>query len=485
MRRVGTTTTTFALRIYPPSLRAAGTVTYTAHGLLSDNRDTLFDDLTGLMAKAKGAPLLQALFAEKRRAVDEAGKAKRPPTSSQQFRASVTQLIEVLQECAPHYVRCIKPNGSKAALAVDDELFANQVSEGGGGRPVGGGLQTQHASHPHLHPRSRFPHARAGGVPGHRGGHARQARGLCVPCVVRGGAGALPHAVQGHVAAARRHGRQDGERIVGLRNDAHWVHAAASLLATLPQVLTHSPCHLLTQAVTELLKAIAVIPKPAEQGALGVGMAAPGGSAGRGGPVIARGRGRGRGGAARGGGVVGGAGRGKRPVATATIAPKPGATVPAAATAPAAPVAPVASPAVVAGAGVKGTGGSLPGDIGGPGTYPLRDGVDYQLGVSKLFIKEPRNLFALEVRRAGGDRARGTGSDAVRRCTWGDHHAPPLPRAPQPSSPPAVHALAGAWQGGFAHRGAVARARGQAPVCAHPRRVGAHAGARAGRGMVC
>ena len=43
------------------------------------------------------------------------------------FRASVNKLIEVLSECQPHYVRCIKPNPNKAALAVDDELFANQV----------------------------------------------------------------------------------------------------------------------------------------------------------------------------------------------------------------------------------------------------------------------------------------------------------------------------------------------------------------------
>lgn len=226
----------------------------------------------------------------------------------------------------------------------------------------------------------------------------------------------------------------------------------------------------------ELLKAIAIIPKPAEQGALGVGMAAPGTGAGRGGPIV-RGRGRGRGGVARGGAAGGGVGRGKRPVATAAIAPKPGAAAPAvAAPAPAAPAAPAPAPATVAPAvtsGVKGTGGALPGDVGGPGTYALREGVDYQLGVTKLFIKEPRNLFALEVRAAEEEGGEGA-SPIVLSLSQTILHCPP-----HYPPHPAVHALAGAGQGGLAHRGAVARACGQARVRAHPFRVGAHAGAGA------
>ena len=141
-------------------------------------------------------------------------------------------------------------------------------------------------------------------------------------------------------------------------------------------------------AVTELLKAVWVIPKPKDAGALGVGLAptaAAGGGAGR---SVARGRGRGRG-AARGGAV--GAGRGKRPVAAA--GGKPGAPVAQAAAAPAqsaqAAAAPTgtASPAAAPANGeamVKGAGGALPGDIGGPGTYQLKEGVDYQLGSTKV-----------------------------------------------------------------------------------------------------
>ena len=41
----------------------------------------------------------------------------------------------------------------------------------------------------------------------------------------------------------------------------------------------------------------------------------------------------------------------------------------------------------------------LPGDVGGPESYLLKLGADYQLGSSMVFIREPRNLFNMEYMR--------------------------------------------------------------------------------------
>jgi hypothetical protein len=79
--------------------------------MLVDNRDLLSNDVQKLMAStAQSFPLLADMFKDTR---SKEERAKRPPTAGQQFRQSVGQLIEVLSECQPHYVRTIKPNDQK------------------------------------------------------------------------------------------------------------------------------------------------------------------------------------------------------------------------------------------------------------------------------------------------------------------------------------------------------------------------------------
>ncbi len=102
----------------------AGEVTYSCDGMTTANKDTLNNDLVTLMRKAKGTPLGNALFVDKR--TDEE-KKKRAPSASSQFKTSVAALIQTLSATDPHYVRCIKPNDKKAALFVDDERMAHQV----------------------------------------------------------------------------------------------------------------------------------------------------------------------------------------------------------------------------------------------------------------------------------------------------------------------------------------------------------------------
>lgn len=273
------------------------------------------------MLKSKGSPLLQELFVDKRTPEE---RAKRPPTASQQFRTSVRSLIAVLSECVPHYVRCIKPNASKAPLTVDDELFMNQV-------------------------------AYLGIVEGTR--------------VKR--AGFAYRATYEDVLARYR-----------MLSKVTWPPAEGADAKA---------------AVTQLLATLHVIPKPAEQGALGVGMSAVKQPAG-----IGAGRGRGRGGmAARGRGGRGGVNAMTRPGAPGPAGRGAGGGTPPPAAAggtaagtstppPHAAPGGAASPAPGASGGGVNIGSALPGDVGGPGTFQLKDGVDYQLGATKLFIKEPR-----------------------------------------------------------------------------------------------
>lgn len=47
----------------------------------------------------------------------------------------------------------------------------------------------------------------------------------------------------------------------------------------------------------------------------------------------------------------------------------------------------------------KGEGSCLPGDLSSGGAYHLAEGTDYQFGASKLFIRQPKHLFALEYMR--------------------------------------------------------------------------------------
>ena len=52
---------------------------------------------------------------------------KRPLTSGTKFKNSLAILLESLNQCSPHYVRCIKSNEKKQALTIDDERVRHQI----------------------------------------------------------------------------------------------------------------------------------------------------------------------------------------------------------------------------------------------------------------------------------------------------------------------------------------------------------------------
>jgi myosin-1 len=256
---------TFTIKHY------AGDVGYHVGGMIAANRDTLHNDLIKLMAAAGagGSPLLGELFEDKRSAEEVGGSApgaggggvllltrpcslltihppaapalpaapilrvtvqkkRRPPTTGTQFKASVGALIDTLSSCMPHYIRCVKPNDSKAPMKVDDDRFLHQVRCVGaaddgtvdGAMALGGAgllmrLPTRWAATHTIPAPCTTPSSRPPQLPGPGGERAREARGLRLPLAVRRLPAPLPHAERHHVAAQGRGARDCGEGLPG------------------------------------------------------------------------------------------------------------------------------------------------------------------------------------------------------------------------------------------------------------------------------
>ncbi|NXA43776.1 MYO1A protein, partial [Eudromia elegans] len=101
----------------------AGKVTYDVSGFVEKNTDLLFRDLSQAMWAAR-QPLLRGLFPE-----GDPGKAslRLPPTAASQVKASVGALMRNLYSKNPNYIRCIKPNESKAPMVLAPELVLAQI----------------------------------------------------------------------------------------------------------------------------------------------------------------------------------------------------------------------------------------------------------------------------------------------------------------------------------------------------------------------
>ena len=99
----------------------AGDVAYFIEGFLSKNKDTLVPDCTAAVRKSKNS-LVQSLFPH------SSSKSKRSfQTAATRFKESLSQLIDTLSNCRPHYVRCIKPNERKRPVEVEEERTRHQV----------------------------------------------------------------------------------------------------------------------------------------------------------------------------------------------------------------------------------------------------------------------------------------------------------------------------------------------------------------------
>ncbi|XP_021234446.1 unconventional myosin-Vb-like isoform X2 [Numida meleagris] len=120
----------------------AGKVEYQCNGFVEKNRDTVPEELVGLLRASKSA-LLTELFLEdgdgptsrrssgprssrpSRRSMPGTQKSKK--SISSQFKSSLQRLMETLGSTTPHYVRCIKPNDSKLPFVFDSRRAVEQL----------------------------------------------------------------------------------------------------------------------------------------------------------------------------------------------------------------------------------------------------------------------------------------------------------------------------------------------------------------------
>uniref|UniRef100_F1KTI8 Myosin-Ie n=1 Tax=Ascaris suum TaxID=6253 RepID=F1KTI8_ASCSU len=100
----------------------AGEVVYNVENFCEKNRDVLYQDLISLMQISQ-RPFLSHMFPE---TVSSGAKTK-PTSFSSKIRSQANDLVDSLTKCAPHYVRCIKPNETKRPLDWDDKRVLHQV----------------------------------------------------------------------------------------------------------------------------------------------------------------------------------------------------------------------------------------------------------------------------------------------------------------------------------------------------------------------
>uniref|UniRef100_A0A4W5PUH3 Myosin motor domain-containing protein n=1 Tax=Hucho hucho TaxID=62062 RepID=A0A4W5PUH3_9TELE len=122
----------------------AGKVQYNGLGFLEKNRDTIPASIRSLFINSV-TPLLSLLFAATisrtgtlmpRKAklmqkADDNFNSTRKQSVGAQFKHSLAVLMEKMFVASPHFVRCIKPNGSKLPDQVDNKIVMDQLRYNG------------------------------------------------------------------------------------------------------------------------------------------------------------------------------------------------------------------------------------------------------------------------------------------------------------------------------------------------------------------
>lgn len=125
----------------------AGDVYYQAEGFLEKNRDVLSTDILILIHSSKNKFLKEIFNVDSSQTklghgticqvkagsqlFKSSDSIKRPVTLASQFKQSLDQLMRILTNCQPYFVRCIKPNEYKKPLLFDRELCIQQLRYSG------------------------------------------------------------------------------------------------------------------------------------------------------------------------------------------------------------------------------------------------------------------------------------------------------------------------------------------------------------------
>ena len=107
----------------------AGKVNYNVTNFLEKNKDALHEDITEVVANSSSSFIAGLM---KRAAADPTGKGKKKqPTLGTQFKKSLNMLMDTLNACAPHFVRCMKPNHQKKGGIFESPMMLSQLRYAG------------------------------------------------------------------------------------------------------------------------------------------------------------------------------------------------------------------------------------------------------------------------------------------------------------------------------------------------------------------
>jgi hypothetical protein len=129
----------------------AGDVKYDYNGFLEKNKDTLFNDLIELVSNEESCSntFVRSLFPSSSNS-KKGGKL----SVSKQFRSQLDSLMSTLNECSPHYIRCIKANSVKKPDIFMGGMILEQLKYSG----VFEAVEIRRSGYPCRRSHSQFRH---------------------------------------------------------------------------------------------------------------------------------------------------------------------------------------------------------------------------------------------------------------------------------------------------------------------------------------